>query len=112
MSDIEKIRDDYNASDGKTEKAQRLLVEYFKQAYTLWLETFAKVEDLEDFTGIDVRLSEINTIILGFMDQIQRNRGAIYIDELAAVFIEILNYYQATAEAMNSPTQGQSINEA
>ena len=110
MSDIAKIIDNYDVSGGKTEEAQRLLVEYFHQAYTLWLETFAKVEALEDFTDVDLRLSEINVIIIGFMAQIQRNRGSIYLNEIAAVFTKILNDYQAVAEGLNRPTQGQSIN--
>lgn len=107
MSDI---RINYQVENAQNDESQVLIVNYFKKAYADWVVMFNKIQDIEKIEDVDFRLTEINTIILGFMDQIQKHRGAIYINELAAVFTEILNFYQATAEAMNSPTQGQSIN--
>jgi len=104
------IRSHYAVENSQNNESQELLVNYFKKAYADWLVMFNKIQDIEKVEDVDFRLTEINTIILGFMDQIQKHRGDIYINELAAVFTEILNFYQATAEAMNSPTQGQSIN--
>lgn len=107
MSDI---RSNYKVENAQNDESQIFLVNYFKKAYADWVVMFDKIQDIEKIEEVDFRLTEINTIILGFMDQIQKHRGAIYINELAAVFTEILNYYQAVAEAKNSPTQGQSLN--